>query len=130
MPTDHGPSPAESARTVLTCAAVLAVDLSGRATEDVGVHAVTSDGALVLRVPVVGALGRRAACGPAVATVHATRLLPLPVPERVLSRVLIHGTLGPAAHVSHIGERPIAITWGLRHAMPTAFFKRAALAAS
>jgi hypothetical protein len=38
--------------------------------------------------------------------------------------------LGPASYVSHEGERPIAITWELQHAMPTAFFESAALAAS
>ena len=38
--------------------------------------------------------------------------------------------LGPASYVSHEGERPIAITWELQHAMPSAFFERAALAAS
>lgn len=30
--------------------------------------------------------------------------------------------LGPATYVSHTGERPIAITWKLEHAMPTDFF--------
>jgi hypothetical protein len=38
--------------------------------------------------------------------------------------------LGPASYVSHEGERPIAITWELQHAMPSAFFESAALAAS
>jgi len=38
--------------------------------------------------------------------------------------------LGPASYVSHEGERPIAITWELQHAMPSAFFERAAVAAS
>lgn len=38
--------------------------------------------------------------------------------------------LGPASYVSHEGERPIAITWQLQHAMPTTFFTDAALAAS
>ncbi|MCM0620156.1 DUF3427 domain-containing protein [Nocardioides bruguierae] len=35
--------------------------------------------------------------------------------------------LGPATHLSHRGERPIAITWQLEHAMPAAFLNRAAL---
>ena len=30
--------------------------------------------------------------------------------------------LGPATYVSHTGDRPIAITWKLEHAMPTDFF--------
>ena len=30
--------------------------------------------------------------------------------------------LGPASYVSHTGDRPIAITWKLQHAMPTDFF--------
>lgn len=30
--------------------------------------------------------------------------------------------LGPATYVSHVGERPIAITWQLEHAMPTDMF--------
>jgi hypothetical protein len=93
--TDDGPSPAERARTVLACAAVPTVDLAGRVAEDVGVHAVTTGGAPVMLVPASGVLGGRAACGPAVATLHATRVLPLPVPDRVLARVTIHGTLGP-----------------------------------
>jgi Domain of unknown function (DUF3427)/Helicase conserved C-terminal domain len=38
--------------------------------------------------------------------------------------------LGPAAYVSHVGELPIAITWKLRHAMPTEFFASATLAGS
>jgi hypothetical protein len=95
--TADGSSPAERARTALACAAVPTVDLAGRVAEDVGVHAVTTEGAPVVLVPASGVLGGRAACGPAVATLHATRLLPLPVPDRVLARVTIHGTLGPVA---------------------------------
>ena len=38
--------------------------------------------------------------------------------------------LGPASYVSHVGERPIAITWELEHAMPATFFESATLAAS
>ncbi len=30
--------------------------------------------------------------------------------------------VGPASYVSHTGDRPIAITWKLQHAMPTDFF--------
>ncbi len=30
--------------------------------------------------------------------------------------------LGPARHVEHVGDRPIAITWRLDHAMPADFF--------
>jgi hypothetical protein len=104
--TDCGPTPAERARTALACAAVPTVDLSGRDAEDVGVHAVTVEGAPVLLVPATGLLGRRAACGPAVATLHATRLLPLPVPDRVLARVTIHGTLARAAVVPAELGRP------------------------
>lgn len=37
--------------------------------------------------------------------------------------------LGPASYVSHQGERPIAITWQLDHAMPTDFYNAAAVAA-
>lgn len=37
--------------------------------------------------------------------------------------------LGPAFYVSHVGERPIAITWALEHPMPAAFFASASLAA-
>lgn len=36
--------------------------------------------------------------------------------------------LGPATYRSHVGERPIAITWQLEHEMPTAFFAAASLA--
>ena len=38
--------------------------------------------------------------------------------------------LGPASYVSHVGERPIAITWELQHAMPLTLFASATLAAS
>lgn len=38
--------------------------------------------------------------------------------------------LGPAQYVSHTGDRPIAITWRLSHAMPTDVFTVASLAAS
>ncbi|EGD40917.1 putative helicase [Nocardioidaceae bacterium Broad-1] len=38
--------------------------------------------------------------------------------------------LGPATYVSHTGDRPIAITWRLDHAMPTDFFSAASVAAS
>ncbi len=30
--------------------------------------------------------------------------------------------LGPAHYLSHTGDRPIAITWRLDHAVPTDFF--------
>lgn len=36
--------------------------------------------------------------------------------------------LGPATHVSHEGERPIAITWELAHAIPADFFQHATVA--
>ena len=35
--------------------------------------------------------------------------------------------LGPATYVSHDGEKPIAITWRLRHPMPVDVFRRAAV---
>lgn len=38
--------------------------------------------------------------------------------------------LGPAEYVSHRGERPIAITWRLKHPLPTEFFRAAAVVAS
>ncbi len=38
--------------------------------------------------------------------------------------------LGPATYVSHEGERPIAITWRLAHAMPSEFFQTASVAVS
>lgn len=45
-----------------------------------------------------------------------------------------HGTspymfLGPVTYVSHRGEKPIAITWRLQHAMPADFYNSAAVAA-
>ena len=30
--------------------------------------------------------------------------------------------VGPATYVSHTGDRPIAITWRLKHALPVDFF--------
>lgn len=38
--------------------------------------------------------------------------------------------LGPASYVSHLGERPLAITWELQHAMPAEFFASATVAGS
>lgn len=38
--------------------------------------------------------------------------------------------LGPVKYVSHEGERPIAITWSLAHAMPTDFFIAGSVVAS
>jgi hypothetical protein len=38
--------------------------------------------------------------------------------------------LGPVDYVSHQGDRPIAITWRLQHAMPADFFNAATIAAS
>ncbi len=37
--------------------------------------------------------------------------------------------LGPATHVEHAGERPIAITWRLDNPMPSDFFQMASVAA-
>ncbi|MCW2499047.1 MAG: type restriction protein res subunit [Frankiales bacterium] len=37
--------------------------------------------------------------------------------------------LGPASYVSHEGERPIAITWRLRHPLPVDVFRRASVTA-
>ncbi|MEX1245061.1 MAG: DUF3427 domain-containing protein [Thermoanaerobaculia bacterium] len=44
-------------------------------------------------------------------------------------RTLPYMFLGPAEHVSHEGERPIAITWKLTQAMPADFFRDAKVAA-
>ncbi|WP_244963099.1 DUF3427 domain-containing protein [Nocardioides dongkuii] len=35
--------------------------------------------------------------------------------------------LGPASYVEHVGERPIAITWELAHAMPTELYANASV---
>jgi hypothetical protein len=37
--------------------------------------------------------------------------------------------LGPANYVSHTGDRPIAITWQLKHPMPLDVFTAARVAA-
>ena len=37
--------------------------------------------------------------------------------------------LGPARYVAHEGERPIAITWRLRHALPADLYRSASLTA-
>ena len=37
--------------------------------------------------------------------------------------------LGPASYVEHSGDRPIAITWALRHPMPTDVYRQASLTA-
>lgn len=36
--------------------------------------------------------------------------------------------LGPAAYVSHVGERPMAITWRLQHQLPGDLFQQFAAA--
>ena len=38
--------------------------------------------------------------------------------------------LGPVEYVSHTGDRPIALTWRLQHALPMDFFASATVAAS
>ena len=38
--------------------------------------------------------------------------------------------IGPARYQSHTGDRPIAITWKLEHALPAALFGRYATLAS
>ena len=38
--------------------------------------------------------------------------------------------LGPARYDGHVGERPIAITWELEHAMPTGVFEEASVVES
>jgi hypothetical protein len=90
---------AERARTTLASAPVLSVAVDGRGSEDVGVHAVDADGSLVLLVPADGMLGTRTACGAAVATVHAARLLPLVVPDRAIEATTAYGRVGLAADV-------------------------------
>ncbi len=87
------------ARTTLAAAPVLTVTLDGRGSEDVGVHALDADGSLVLLVPADGVLGARVVASDAVATVHAARLLPVAVPDRVLDRVTVHGRVGIAADI-------------------------------
>ncbi len=37
--------------------------------------------------------------------------------------------LGPASYVSHEGERPMAVTWRLRHRLPADLHRRASLTA-
>ena len=44
-------------------------------------------------------------------------------------RTLRYMLLGPAHHISHDGERPIAITWRLEYPMPADFFREAKVAA-
>ncbi len=43
-------------------------------------------------------------------------------------RTLPYMLLGPATYVSHVGERPMAITWRLAHAMPADFYREAKVA--
>jgi hypothetical protein len=38
--------------------------------------------------------------------------------EELIGLELVHWFLGPATYVRHEGERPMAITWRLRHALP------------
>ena len=108
MSTEYGPSPAERARTVLACAAVPTIDIAGASRRTSPCTRRPPRERWCSWSPAAGVLGGRAACGPAVATLHATRLLPLSVPDRVLARVTIHGTLelvgNPAAAVELLGR--------------------------
>jgi hypothetical protein len=52
------------------------------------------------------------------------------IPDEVLELFSEQPWRQPASYVSHVGERPIAITWEMQHAMPSAFFESATLAAS
>jgi superfamily II DNA or RNA helicase/HKD family nuclease len=47
----------------------------------------------------------------------------------VAGRTLPYMFLGPAEHISHEGDRPIAITWKLGYPMPADFFRDAKVAA-
>ena len=42
---------------------------------------------------------------------------------------LAHTCLGPADYVSHEGDRPIAVTWRLRHRLPMALYRTASVTA-
>jgi hypothetical protein len=86
-----GPSAGERARTVLACAPTLDVEVDGRATDAVAVHAVQDDGTIILLVPALGWLGSRVADGPVPCTVHAARVSPVPSPDRVVDRVTVRG---------------------------------------
>jgi hypothetical protein len=48
---------------------------------------------------------------------------------RIGGRTAPYVFLGPADHVSHTGDRPIAFVWRLRRAMPADFFREAKVAA-
>ena len=49
--------------------------------------------------------------------------------RETLGRTLPYMLLGPVSYVSHVGERPMAITWRLKHPMPADFFREAKVAA-
>jgi hypothetical protein len=45
------------------------------------------------------------------------------------NRTMAFTFIGPATYIEHTGERPIAILWKLRRAMPLDFFNRTKVAA-
>ncbi|MGV3520295.1 DUF3427 domain-containing protein [Luteitalea sp.] len=49
--------------------------------------------------------------------------------EKLNGRTMPYTFLGPADHVSHRGDRPIAFVWRLRRSMPAALFRDAKVAA-
>ena len=92
------PSPpaAERARTVLTHAASVVIDIAGELTEEIDIIGVDADGSLVLQVHGQGPLGTRVTKDGAGCTLEAALVSPAPGPDRILDHVTVFGKIGPA----------------------------------
>jgi hypothetical protein len=93
------PSPpaAERARTVLTHAASVVIDIAGELTEEIDIIGVDADGSLVLQVHGQGPLGTRVTEDAPGCTLEAALVSPAPGPDRILDHVTVFGKIGPAA---------------------------------
>jgi len=91
------PPAADRARTVLTHATSVVIDIAGELTEEIDIMGVDADGSLVLQVQGQGPLGTRVTKDGAGCTLEAALVSPAPGPDRILDHVTVFGKIGPAA---------------------------------
>ena len=94
---NQSPPAAERARTVLTHAASVMIDLGDEVTEAVDILGIDADGSLVLQVGTRGPLGLRVTENGSSCAVDAALVSPAPGPDRVLDRVRVFGRVRLAA---------------------------------
>jgi len=91
------PPAADRARTVLTHATSVVIDIAGELTEEIDIIGVDADGSLVLQVHGQGPLGTRVTEDAPGCTLEAALVSPAPGPDRILDHVTVFGKIGPAA---------------------------------